>query len=156
MDMSAQMPRAGWSGLLLMALPPRSMTELYGTPQRRPAAGAPHRPHRGTATRLAVLLFACVGLLGHPALAQQSCVEVEVEGQRRPPLDCLNRQLQQASAAGGPSAAIAAVVGNAEPNRVGIFSHAGTAIRMGAAFGRSATPQRPSSVYAQPVGAPRP
>lgn len=91
----------------------------------------------------------------------QACTDVQVDGQRRPALACLNAQLkasaQDATPPTDPNAAIHDVVGNGEPNKVGTFSRTGQSIRMGNTFGTSSKPQRPPApVYAPPLatGAP--
>jgi hypothetical protein len=84
------------------------------------------------------------------------CVDVQVAGAREPAYACLNDQLKAMSQSNpaDPNLAIKSVVGDADPARVGTFSHTGTAIQMGNSFGHSAVPQRPVTTYAPPVGAP--
>jgi len=77
---------------------------------------------------------------------QPSCVDVEVQGSRSLSFDCLNQQLrdvahQQTDAP--PAVSAKDVVGTGAPTAVGTFSYTGTSIRMGNAFGKSATSQRP-------------
>lgn len=75
-----------------------------------------------------------------------SCVDVQVEGARSLSFDCLNRQLNDAGQQrtdAAPTANAKDVTGTGAPTTVGTFSYTGTAIRMGNAFGKSATPQRP-------------
>jgi hypothetical protein len=87
------------------------------------------------------------------------CVDVEVDGERRPPLECLNRQLLQTAHAASPADSafgVDAVLGHGEPNKVGTFSYTGESIRMGSNFGKSAFPQRPTETYAPVIGPTRP
>lgn len=115
---------------------------------------------RMTPSMFFVLLpVVCVTALPHTAMAQQSCVDVEVEGERHPAFDCLNDQLKaaaQAAAPTNPDTAIADAVGHGEPNKVGTFSYTGQSIRMGSNFGKSANPQRPvpPAYYNPPLSAP--
>lgn len=78
--------------------------------------------------------------------AHPSCVDVQLEGARSLSYDCLNQELKQASQErtdSAPTANAATVVGAGAPTTVGTFSYTGTSVRMGSAFGKSATPQRP-------------
>ncbi len=76
--------------------------------------------------------------------ANPSCVDVQVEGSRSLSFACLNQALKDG--AGAPAAPVYDVkdaVGDGAPTKVGTFSYAGTSIRMGDSFGKSAIPQRP-------------
>lgn len=80
------------------------------------------------------------------APATASCVDVQVEGAESLSFDCLNQQLKAAAqdqADNQPAAGARDVTGTGAPTSVGTFSYTATSIRMGDAFGRSATPQRP-------------
>jgi hypothetical protein len=75
-----------------------------------------------------------------------SCVDVQVQDARSLSFDCLNLNLKDAAQDHGPTApAVTAkdVTGSGAPTTVGTFSYTATSIRMGNAFGHSATPQRP-------------
>lgn len=92
-----------------------------------------------------------------PALAQEPhgataaevrpCIEVEVEGERVPAYDCLQRRLQPAPAR--PGAAQAPLASEAivqrPGNQIGVFNRAATQTRMGNTFGHSVLPQRPAA-----------
>jgi hypothetical protein len=78
--------------------------------------------------------------------ATPSCVDVQVQDARSLSFDCLNQNLKDAAQDHGPTApAVTAkdVTGSGAPTTVGTFSYTATSIRMGNAFGHSATPQRP-------------
>ncbi len=82
----------------------------------------------------------------HVDAPSATCVDVEVDGERRPAFECLNHELKAAAQGANPSdpdAQLKAVAGNGAPNQVGTFSYTGESIRMGNAFGKSAFPQRP-------------
>jgi hypothetical protein len=75
-----------------------------------------------------------------------SCVDVQVEGARSLSFDCLNQELKDAAQQQNetaPTVSAKDVTGSGAPTQVGTFSYTGTSIRMGNAFGHSATPQRP-------------
>lgn len=77
-----------------------------------------------------------------------SCIEVEVDGQRSPPsFGCLTHKLApraQAGASAGTAPPLASEAIVLRPsNQLGLFNRAATGHRMGNQFGRSAFPQRP-------------
>lgn len=77
-----------------------------------------------------------------------ACIEVEVDGERVPAYDCLQRKLQprpsapRAAADRPPSGAEAIV--QRSSNQLGVFNRAATQTRMGNTFGTSVLPQRPA------------
>jgi hypothetical protein len=78
--------------------------------------------------------------------ASPSCVDVQVEGAHSLSFDCLNQSLKDAAqqqSDTAPAVSAKDVTGSGAPTTVGTFSYTGTSIRMGNAFGHSATPQRP-------------
>ena len=75
-----------------------------------------------------------------------SCVDVQVQDARSLSFDCLNQTLKDAAqehADTAPAVSAKDVTGSGAPTTVGTFSYTATSIRMGNAFGHSATPQRP-------------
>lgn len=102
----------------------------------------------------ALLLAMAVGVHAADMAAQldaadaPACIEVEVDGERVPAYDCLQRKLQprlaapRAAADPAPSGAEAIVQRSA--NQLGVFNRAATQTRMGNTFGNSVLPQRPA------------
>jgi hypothetical protein len=75
-----------------------------------------------------------------------SCVDVQVQDARSLSFDCLNQTLKDAAqdhSTTPPAVTAKDVTGSGAPTTVGTFSYTATSIRMGNAFGHSATPQRP-------------
>lgn len=104
---------------------------------------------------LSLLLLASAAL---PALAdertvvvkaaapEKGCVETELNGKRAPSISCLNEKLlPNSNTVNGPpptlSGAEAAV--QRPSNQLGLYNRAALEHRMGNAFGKSVTPQRP-------------
>jgi hypothetical protein len=106
-----------------------------------------------SATLLAAITVASIGAVAEPITlppvqvgATPSCVDVQVQDARSLSFDCLNQNLKDAAQDHAPTApAVTAkdVTGSGAPTTVGTFSYTATSMRMGNAFGHSATPQRP-------------
>ena len=105
---------------------------------------------------LSLLLLACTALpaqadehtvVVQAAAPQKGCVEVEVNGQRAPSMSCLNEKLlpisntlnRQPPALSGAEATV-----QRPSNQLGLYNRAALEHRMGNAFGKSVTPQRPA------------
>jgi hypothetical protein len=92
--------------------------------------------------------------IGHSGgdAASTDCVEADVGGEHASTLGCLNRRLQrlveQAHIAGAPKAPIDA---SSPSNVVGTANQAVAEEKMGDAFGKSATPQRPVMGFGNPL-----
>ncbi|MEF2270351.1 hypothetical protein OPV09_00690 [Janthinobacterium sp. TB1-E2] len=106
-------------------------------------------------TVLFACLFACAAL---PAQAdehtvvvkapapEKGCVEVEVSGQRTQSMSCLNEKLLPNSNTMNrqpPALSGAEAVMQRPSNQLGLYNRAALEHRMGNAFGKSVTPQRP-------------
>lgn len=73
------------------------------------------------------------------------CIEVQVNGERIPAWDCLQRKLAPASkAAASPALPEAERLMRQPGNQLMQYNLEGTRQRMGDAFGRSVVPQRPA------------
>jgi len=135
-----------------------------GAGQRSPLCAVPSR--RAGRPRRRVLATACAALVLAPAAHGATTPDVLVTGQHpgsactastpARPVDyaCLNQALKAAVKAGRPAppAVDAATAQANTPSKVGTFSHAATAQRMGQNFGHSAQPYRPPApTYANPV-----
>lgn len=94
--------------------------------------------------RLLLGLLLCATAL--TAAAADGCVEVDVAGHKEQSLACLSEKLlPPARAKKGPAAAPSAAEAIAQrpSNQIGLYNRAATEHRMGNAFGKSVTPQRP-------------
>jgi hypothetical protein len=80
------------------------------------------------------------------------CVDVEIGGDRSQYFNCLNEQLKrgadQEHKIEQPTAPLDA---RSPSNKVGTANDAAARQRMGNAFGKSATPQRPNPTYVNPL-----
>jgi hypothetical protein len=107
-----------------------------------------------------LLLASAAALSSGPARAQpatpaQSCVDVQVGSAQS--YDCLNRQLAQDAqkthaGATGPALPYDAT---SPSNVTGQFNESATRNRLGANFGHSVTPERPSPSYTGAFATPR-
>lgn len=82
------------------------------------------------------------------------CIEVEVNGERIPDYGCFSQMLagQRPGADGRPAAMAASErIARRPPAELGLADRAATSQRMGNAFGRSTTPQRPPPPAPRPV-----
>ncbi len=98
-------------------------------------------------TLLASLTLA-LPLLVHAAepVRNGGCVAVEVNGYKSLSYECLTEQMSNpegAEATRRNHAAMNVPVSARAPNQLGLFNQSATQIRMGNAFGKSVTPQRP-------------
>lgn len=111
----------------------------------------------GTAmTRLFLtVLLACAALSAQAdehtvvvkaAAPQKGCVEVETNGQRAQSISCLNEKLLPSSNTVNrppPTLSGAEAAVQRPSNQLGLYNRAALEHRMGNAFGKSVTPQRP-------------
>jgi hypothetical protein len=126
----------------------------------RPCEGARRGSDRSRRPVAALAVLISGGffvLTSLPAAAQQAagssdCVEVDVGNEHVSSLGCLNQRLQRlvehAHDAAPPTPPIDA---QSPSNVVGTANHAAAQEKMGDAFGKSATPQRPQTFYASPL-----
>lgn len=86
-----------------------------------------------------------------PNNGKRVCVNAEVNGVQALSYDCLSQQLAPTpgTAASGISAAEA--LAKSPSNQVGTFNYSAESIRFGNAWGKSATPQRPTTPAPAPV-----
>ncbi|MCC7645861.1 MULTISPECIES: hypothetical protein [unclassified Janthinobacterium] len=114
------------------------------------------------------VLFACATLPAQAdehtvvvkaAAPQKGCVEVEVNGQRTQSMSCLNEKLLPDSNTMNrqpPTLSGAEAVMQRPSNQLGLYNRAALEHRMGNAFGKSVTPQRPPApAPASPLLPPR-
>ena len=80
------------------------------------------------------------------AAPQKGCVEVELNGQRAPSMSCLSEKLLPNSNTVNrppPTLSGAEAIVQRPSNQLGLYNRAALEHRMGNAFGKSVTPQRP-------------
>lgn len=83
------------------------------------------------------------GSAGGKASPGQTCVQVQIQGQKPNPYDCLNQQLQQqvqGESQNSPSLPLSAA---SPSNKVGTFNEQGLKEQYGPNFGKSVIPYRP-------------
>ncbi len=83
------------------------------------------------------------GSITLPGSAGQTCVQVQVAGQKPSSLNCLNQQLQQDVQGAYPTAPSLPLAATSPSNQVGTFNEQGVAEQYGENFGKSAMPYRP-------------
>lgn len=117
---------------------------------------------------LSLLLLACAALPAQAdehtvvvkaAAPQKDCVEVEANGQRAQSMSCLSEKLlPNSNILNRPPSTLsgAEAVMQRPSNQLGLYNRAALEHRMGNAFGKSVTPQRPPApVPASPLLPPR-
>ncbi len=78
-----------------------------------------------------------------PGSASQTCVQVQVAGQKPSVLNCLNQQLQQDVQDANPATPALPLSANSPSNQVGTFNEQGVSEQYGQNFGKSVMPYRP-------------
>ncbi len=93
------------------------------------------------------------------AAPQKGCVEVEVNGKRAPSMSCLSEKLlPNSNTVNRPPPALSGAEATVQrpSNQLGLYNRAALEHRMGNAFGKSVTPQRPPApAPASPLLPPR-
>ena len=125
-------------------------------------------PGAAMARLFLTVLFACAALPAQAdehtvvvkaAAPDKGCVEVEVNGQRAQSMSCLNEKLLPNSNTMNrqpPALSGAEAVMQRPSNQLGLYNRAALEHRMGNAFGKSVTPQRPPTpAPASPLLPPR-
>jgi hypothetical protein len=103
-------------------------------------------------------LLAGISCQAVAAAGTQSCMEVEVNGERAPSYTCLTEKLQPAASSGNPATLAgprSEAIARQPSNQLGLFNRAATSHRMGNQFGVSVHPQRPPETPRGPI-IPRP
>ena len=96
------------------------------------------------------ILLAVFGLVlaTAPALAEETCVEVEIGGEKTPNLSCLNQHLQHQADTVRPTANVAPLDATSSPAvKLGGYNQAGMKQQYGPNYGKSAVPWRPTNTY---------
>jgi hypothetical protein len=87
-----------------------------------------------------------------PSGSTQTCVDVRIGNDRSAYINCLNQRLQQDVQEQHPAATpTAPITAQSSSTQVGTFNENAAREKMGNAFGRSATPQRPHEVFVNPL-----
>jgi hypothetical protein len=86
-----------------------------------------------------------------PNNGKRVCVNAEVNGVQALSYDCLSQQLAPAPSAPASGISAAEAQAKAPSNQVGTFNYSAESIRFGNAWGKSATPQRPTTPAPAPV-----
>jgi hypothetical protein len=88
-----------------------------------------------------------------PGSSAQTCVQVQVPGQKPSVYNCLNQQLRQQVEGAPPPGANVPLGATSPSNQVGTFNEQGVNEQYGQNFGRSVTPYRPPApVFGNAVG----
>jgi hypothetical protein len=91
-----------------------------------------------------------ITLLGSPG---QTCVQVEVQGEKPSPYNCLNQELQQQVQGTSQSQPKLPLGATSPSNAVGTFNEQGVSEQYGQNFGKSVIPYRPTPpVYGNVLG----
>jgi hypothetical protein len=86
-----------------------------------------------------------------PNNGKRVCVNAEVNGVQALSYDCLSQQLAPAPSAAASGISAAEALAKSPSNQVGTFNYSAESIRFGNAWGKSATPQRPTTPAPAPV-----
>jgi hypothetical protein len=86
-----------------------------------------------------------------PSIFSETCVDVEIGGERAPSLGCLNRKLKQQVDRVAPSVNVPPIDAKSQDIRVGSANTVAVQQQYGPNFGRSAIPFRPQPTFANPV-----
>lgn len=95
------------------------------------------------------LMLTVLGVLvaATPALAEETCVEVEIGGEKAPNLNCLNQHLQKQVDSVHPIENIAPQDAASSAVRLGGYNETALKQQYGPNYGKSAIPWRPISTY---------
>lgn len=95
------------------------------------------------------LMLAVLGLslIVPPALAEETCVEVEIGGEKTPSLTCLNQHLQKQVDSVRPTGNVAPLDAASPSVKLGGYNETALKQQYGPSYGKSAIPYRPTSTY---------
>jgi hypothetical protein len=85
------------------------------------------------------------------SIFSETCVEVEIGGERAPSLGCLNRKLKQQVDRIAPSVNVPPIDARSQDIHVGSANTVAVQQQYGTNFGRSAVPFRPQQTFTSPV-----
>jgi hypothetical protein len=81
----------------------------------------------------------------------ETCVEVEIGGEKAPTLDCLNRELQETVNRTQPVGNLPPLSASSPAVQVGGFNETAMSQQYGKNWGKSVVPFRPAPVFANPI-----
>ena len=81
----------------------------------------------------------------------QTCVQVQIAGQKPSPYNCLNQQMQQQAQGANSTQPNLPLSANSPSNQVGTFNEQGVHEQYGQNFGKSVIPYRPAPVFNSPL-----
>ena len=96
------------------------------------------------------ILLAVVGLVlaTMSAFAEETCVEVEIGGEKTLSLSCLNQHLQKQADQVRPTESIAPLNATSSPSvKLGGYNETALKQQYGPNYGKSAVPWRPTNTY---------
>jgi len=95
-----------------------------------------------------------IGLLlaSGPALAEETCVEIEIGGEKTPTLSCINQRLKRQAEQAHPVDVAPPLDAASPPVKTGGFNQPALKQQYGPNFGKSAQPYRPPQTYPSPTG----
>jgi len=98
------------------------------------------------------LILAIVGfvLAASPVLAEETCVEVEIGGEKTPRLSCLNQQLQKKVENVRPVPNVAPLDAGSSALSLGVLNETALKQQYGPNYGKSVVPYRPANSYGRP------
>lgn len=82
-----------------------------------------------------------------PALAEETCVEVEIGGEKAPNLSCLNQHLQKQVENIHPTGNIAPLDASSSSVTLGGYNETALKQQYGPNYGKSVIPWRPTNTY---------
>jgi hypothetical protein len=85
-----------------------------------------------------------------PALAEETCVEVEIGGEKTPNLSCLNRLLRKQADNAHPTGNVAPLDATSPSVSLGGYSETALKQQYGPNYGKSVVPYRPPAAYGTP------
>jgi hypothetical protein len=94
-----------------------------------------------------LLAFISFALATPPALAQETCVEVEIGGEKTPNLSCLNQHLQRQVESVRATGNIAPLDATSPSVKLGGYNETALRQQYGPNYGKSVIPWRPTNTY---------
>ena len=82
-----------------------------------------------------------------PVLAEETCVEVEIGGEKTPNLNCLNQSLQKQTDNVHPTGNVAPLDATSSAVKLGGYNETALKQQYGPNYGKSAVPWRPTATY---------
>lgn len=95
------------------------------------------------------LILAVIGIViaTGPVVADETCVEVEIGGEKTPNIKCLNQQMQKLVDSVHPSANTPPFDASSSSTSLGGYNEAGLKQQYGPNYGKSVIPYRPTNTY---------